>query len=674
MKTLTRQMSFSLQRSPLLAGLALLLLAGMPPAKKTALDTKSAIVQAETAARAAELVRAVGGTVTHELGIIDAVAAGLTSAQLEAIRQSDAGARIYDNGQAELAAKGGKNGGGETTTTPTIETVGDDFNIISYVNGNGTQPWLGAWEERNDDGTAGGGNVRIQNMELYLDNKDGGSLESISRAADLSLATTATLNLNFSSFGEGGLDIVAVEASDDGGTNFVPLESIEIVGTPGGSRQYLLEQSIALTGNVVVRFRIVQGLAATTQYVAFDDVTIEYTTGDSGSTDEPTSNGISESHYPAAVGADLLHAEGIDGSGVTVGFIDTGMWNTNGLLRDTQNGLRFLFQYDAILNKVQRRPGHSDDDYNGHGSHVAGVSVSSNSSNTGKVHGVAPGARLISAKAFDGDGIGTYADVIRALDKAVQYKDDFNIRVLNLSFSATPQSHYWDDPLNQAVMQAWQAGIVVIASAGNGGPDAMSIGVPGNVPYIITVGAMTDSLTPSDPSDDTLASFSAAGPTYEGFVKPELVAPGGHILSLMEKSDTLPTLYPEFHDGQSYFTMSGTSQAAAVVTGVVALMLQADPALTPDDVKCRLMAAARPAINADGTLAYSVFQQGAGLVNAYDAVYATDTGCANNGLDIGRDLDGVEHYGGPGPGWRRALRWPRQPGGRRHLLSDGTRG
>jgi hypothetical protein len=118
MKTLTRQMSFSLQRSPLFAGLALLLLAGMPPHTKTALDTQSTIVQAESAEQAAKLVRDVGGTVTHELGIIDAVAANLSAVQLDAIRQSAVGTRIYDNGRAELAAKGGKDGGGETTTVP----------------------------------------------------------------------------------------------------------------------------------------------------------------------------------------------------------------------------------------------------------------------------------------------------------------------------------------------------------------------------------------------------------------------------------------------------------------------------------------------------------------------------------------------------------------------------
>ena len=92
--------------------------------------------------------------------------------------------------------------------------------------------------------------------------------------------------------------------------------------------------------------------------------------------------------------------------------------------------------------------------------------------------------------------------------------------------------------------------------------------------------------------------------------------------------------------------MSGTSQATAVVSGIAALMLQVNPTLTPDDVKCRIMASARPAVDDNGKLAYSIFQQGAGVVNAYDAVYDSEAGCANNGLNIGLDLAGVEHYGG----------------------------
>ena len=216
-----------------------------------------------------------------------------------------------------------------------------------------------------------------------------------------------------------------------------------------------------------------------------------------------------------------------------------------------------------------------------------------------------------------------------------------------MSFSGPARSYYWEDPLNQAVMKAWQAGIVVVASAGNTGPDPMTVGVPGNVPYIITVGAMTDNYTESDFSDDKLATFSSAGPTFEGFVKPEIVAPGGHLPGLMAYDTQIAIDHPEFHDGGKYFEMSGTSQAAAVVSGVVALILTQDPMLSPDEVKCRLMDSAHAAMTSDGKIAYSVFQQGAGVVNAKDALQSTATSCANQALDIAQDLEGNEHFFGP---------------------------
>jgi len=221
-----------------------------------------------------------------------------------------------------------------------------------------------------------------------------------------------------------------------------------------------------------------------------------------------------------------------------------------------------------------------------------------------------------------------------------------------MSFGAPPQSYYWDDPLARAVMKLWQAGIVVVASAGNGGPGAMTIGVPGNVPYVITVGAMTDSITPRNPGDDKLASFSSTGPTYEGFVKPEIVAPGGHVIAVLSGSTTIGKAHPSFlgtngYLGSSYFYMSGTSMSAAVVSGVVALMLQDQPDLTPDQVKCKLISSAHPAVDSSSNLAYSVFQQGAGEIDAYAAVLNQKADCANSGLDIAADLAGTRHFAGP---------------------------
>jgi subtilisin family serine protease len=158
---------------------------------------------------------------------------------------------------------------------------------------------------------------------------------------------------------------------------------------------------------------------------------------------------------------------------------------------------------------------------------------------------------------------------------------------------------------------------------------------------------MTDNWTPDDPNDDVLASFSAAGPTVEGFIKPEMVAPGGHLLGMMDESTTIPTEHPGFHNRNKYFSMSGTSQAAAVVSGTAALMLELDPTLQPDDLKCRLVGTARSPVDAAGAPVYSVFQQGAGMIDAYEAAHSTNSGCVNGGLDVEADLLGIEHYGGP---------------------------
>jgi len=352
---------------------------------------------------------------------------------------------------------------------------------------------------------------------------------------------------------------------------------------------------------------------------------------------------------PKYIGADSAHAAHNFGDGVTIGFLDTGLDQLQGtssdlgLSTDLYGRDKFWGTYDAINNNLSN---YSNEE-SGHGTHVASIAGNADYDVYGNVYGVAPNAALVGIKAFDAEGKATYADVIRGIDWALQVKDQINLRVLNMSFSGPARSYYWEDPLNQAVMKAWQAGIVVVASAGNNGPDPMTIGVPGNVPYIITVGAMTDNYTESDSSDDKLASFSAAGPTFEGFVKPEIVAPGGHLSGLMAFDTQIVQEHPEFHDGGRYFEMSGTSQAAGVVSGVVALMLNQDPALTPDEVKCRLMNSAHAAYNDNGDLAYSVFQQGSGVVNARSALTSTASACANQALDIDQDIAGNDHFFGP---------------------------
>ena len=155
-----------------------------------------------------------------------------------------------------------------------------------------------------------------------------------------------------------------------------------------------------------------------------------------------------ESYTATLVGAEPVHEAGITGSGVTVAMLDTGIGSNKYLRKNTRKKNRILASYDAIHDKEDR---HSKlrrvQDKNGHGSHVASVAVNSQRGQDEKYSGVAPGANLVIVKGLDEDGVGSYRDVIRGLGWIVDHKDDFDIRVLNLSFSAPARSHYWEDPL-----------------------------------------------------------------------------------------------------------------------------------------------------------------------------------------------------------------------------------
>jgi len=354
-----------------------------------------------------------------------------------------------------------------------------------------------------------------------------------------------------------------------------------------------------------------------------------------------------DNYISTQVDADRLHDLGITGSGVTVAVLDSGtiLGGAHGsnLLRDSNGRFRVFTKYDAIEGKTTRW---LNDDKNGHGTHVTNIIASSLTAENGKFNGIAPDVYLLSVKAFDKNGQSSYSKVLDGLNWIYHNRYRYNIRVLNLSLGSDVQSNYWDDPINQAVMKLWDAGIVVVTSAGNSGHKDMSVTVPGNNPYIITVGAITDSYTPFDFSDDRVATFSSTGPTVEGFVKPEVVAYGGHVAAKVDKSFALGEFF-ESALGEGYQEISGTSQASAVVSGVAALMLQYNPRLSPDDVKCRIMSSAKVAATKDGKMAFSPFEQGHGMVNAYNAVASRTTGCANRGLNIKEDLAGVNHFAGP---------------------------
>jgi serine protease AprX len=353
---------------------------------------------------------------------------------------------------------------------------------------------------------------------------------------------------------------------------------------------------------------------------------------------------------PPEISATPLQLAGTTGAGVVIAVLDTGMTTyAHPYDYDGWTG-RVIQEVDFAASNGATGWANVADGY-GHGTQITSVMGSAAKDVAGLPYGVAPGAQFIVVRAFNANGAGSYSSVISGLNWIVAHQAKYNIRIVNLSLGATPQSTYWNDPLNQAVMRAWAAGIVVVAAAGNAGPNPQTITVPGNVPYVITVGAMTDNYTPWSPSKWRLASFSSTGPTYEGFVKPEVLAPGGHVIGTMPnntyQSTTLTTeIFGSAVNPMTLFPLSGTSQAAAVTSGAVALMLQNDPSLTPDQVKCKLMASAQPAVNPSNHLAYSIFQQGAGMINVLGATSTSAMNCANQGLNIAADLAGTMHFGG----------------------------
>ncbi|MCP4247235.1 MAG: S8 family serine peptidase, partial [bacterium] len=305
---------------------------------------------------------------------------------------------------------------------------------------------------------------------------------------------------------------------------------------------------------------------------------------------------VLETDVASRVNADMLHAQGITGAGVTIAFVDTGNSTASDTIHyNAAEQWRFLAQYDAIngvlLDTNDFGPANppAEQDINGHGGHLASVALSAKQTMAGTYNGVAPGADMVSIKAFDVRGDGTYADIINGIQFAVDFQAAYGIEVLNLAFNGPSVSYYWQDPLNLAVTAAWDAGLVVVTSAGNGGPDPMTVGVPGNNPYAVTTGAMSDGFTPGDDNDDFLTSFSAAGPTFERFIKPDVVAPGGHVLGMASYDSFRGLTYPGAQAGFPECERSGTSPAAAITSGVVARMREDDPALTNDDVKCRLI-------------------------------------------------------------------------------------
>lgn len=324
----------------------------------------------------------------------------------------------------------------------------------------------------------------------------------------------------------------------------------------------------------------------------------------------------------ATIGATTVRETlGYDGTGIGVAVIDSGITSWHDDLTASGGGQR-VDRFVDFVNGLET----AYDDF-GHGTHVAGIIGGNGNDSEGRRTGVAPGASLIVLKALDASGQGRISDVIAALDYIVAKKDALNIRVVNLSVATGVYESYETDPLTLAAKRAVEAGIVVVAAAGNNGRGETGhdqyggIGAPGNAPWVLTVGASSH-MGSVERSDDTMAAFSSRGPTAVDYAaKPDLVAPGVGIESLSDHDSTLyVTRSPYLLEGTvampylPYLSLSGTSMAAPVVSGTVALMLQANPSLTPNAVKAILQ------YTAQIYPAYDPLTEGTGFLNAKGAI------------------------------------------------------
>jgi len=334
---------------------------------------------------------------------------------------------------------------------------------------------------------------------------------------------------------------------------------------------------------------------------------------------------------------------GVDGTGIGIAVIDSGVYQHDDLQTADMKASRVVYSESFV-------PGDSStNDAYGHGTHVAGIVAGNGHDSAGRFFGIAPNANIINLRVLDANGGGSDSQVIAAINRAIQLKNQYNIRVINLSLGRPVYESYTLDPLCEAAEAAWKAGIVVVTAAGNMGRDNSfgeqgyaTIEAPGNDPNVITVGAMSPQGTWTR-TDDIVASYSSKGPTLlDHVLKPDIMAPGNKITSLLSPGSTLTQLAPvsaiikptqlnwlcdvfvgqtscgATSPGPQYLQLSGTSMATPVVAGGAALMIQSNPNLTPDTIKARMMRSAWKGYPAHGN-SWGRDVKGNSYLSQYDA-------------------------------------------------------
>lgn len=604
-------------------------------------DRVSVIVQKRSHDQAPEqMVATQGGQITRELSFINAFVAELPAARLLALAALPAVRWIALDGPVHSVSTGDGR-----------VHVRDNFMVGTFANSDGEPRWLGPWNEVGEVDGANAGDVAVvdffggalQGLRLQ------GSDKGVWRAVNLAEVTTATLMVSYRRKGfTSETDAVALELSTDNGASWQPIDHLVGPATDPDIQTTTYDLTPFVGGETVLRFVTAPTFTAEARfYLDSIAIAMEPIAGSaplpkvylplvaqgvegaqSGAEAVQAAAAINLSNlaspYIRSIGADLVWngTPNIQGDGVTVAIVDSGVTANSNDLRTgaSTSRIKATVQIGAVSGIV--------DDYYGHGSQVAGVIAGNGALSNGAYFGVAPNANLIDVKVTNDQGAGSTSDVIAGLQWIFTNRDTYNIKVVNLSLNSTIAESYHTSALNAAVEVLWFNKITVVVSAGNAGADKLF--PPANDPFVITVGAMDDRGTTTI-SDDALASYSAFGVTSDGFVKPDLVAPGHKIVGLLASDDTnLVQNYPDYKvtaaTGARYFKMSGTSVASAVVAGAVALLLQDEPTLTPDQVKYRLMATATPLGGSQNCAT------GAGYLNIYAAVNGTTTQSANTNL------------------------------------------
>jgi len=324
---------------------------------------------------------------------------------------------------------------------------------------------------------------------------------------------------------------------------------------------------------------------------------------------------LPENYFLDTLGVRQVWDMGYHGEGIGVAVIDSGIF--------TDRDFTITPKKPHIRIKVEKsfNSDTSSDQY-GHGTHVAGIIGGNGGASGGIYSGIAPKVDLINLKISNDLGLAYESDTVDAMQWVLDNKDEFNIRVVNLSIQSTVPQSYHESALDAAAEILWFNGVVVVAAAGNWNNNSTFSAIqaaPANDPFIITVGA-TDEKGSSKRTDDSTTSFTASGTTLEGYSKPEVLAPGVDIISVLSDGSDWIFDHPDHvvMDGE-YFRLSGTSMAAPMVAGAAALLLQAEPNLTPDQVKYRL-------IHSAGTVGSSPY------LDVYSALTTPSFESANQGI------------------------------------------